>query len=664
MSHQSRRYMSKRDRPCDFCRSRKSACHFDHGPPCRLCAARGRHCTFDQAPPPRQRLLHCNPPVGPGSPLSSISLQPQLMDSIVQSAMDDLFPDAPASHLWEELPGYTMEENFGLPSWDADLPSGADFGFPMASPSIATATPPSNESTSEEMLNIGSDTPVLFTGFTGEWDPYIYQRCRFDCHNKLAFRKITHLSLSQSVDETLLILTDPSLYTKCQQEVGHADVSRELLRQRLQSIISVDVGRRLIGLYQLFVAPQFPIFSTSSPLDPVSSDPCLLATVYAIVQPFVQLDEHLVIEFAYEVPPYAELLQLAHSGLQPQLHSPSLSTVQILLLLLVRPSTDTSVSESPMKWSLLCTLVAAAHALGLHDDPTPWSNLPPWLIAQRRRISFLIYSTDKWIACSLGRPPILQSNNWLVTSLTTDDELQSELGSYSWSCLMQYSDLCEIIDKMLSELFSLRNESELRDDYQKTLQATKPFFELLSSWHQRFEQHTASDENRDSTNVSCSTICELGYQYIHITIFRAIMRPFIRQQSRLQAVAAEATAKARAAVRSGTRSAFEFVRSLNQDHVSNFWPQWTRSVYSAVGYFMLLLFVTSENFEEALCWIKDLQMLRKELRIKATFHPFLRLSQIRLQAMFWKDLTKAFSLDPHIRKALDEVCASSAPQPL
>lgn len=56
MSLDSRRYMSKRDRPCDFCRSRKSACCIDAGPPCQLCAVRGRRCTFDKAPPSRKKV--------------------------------------------------------------------------------------------------------------------------------------------------------------------------------------------------------------------------------------------------------------------------------------------------------------------------------------------------------------------------------------------------------------------------------------------------------------------------------------------------------------------------------------------------------------------------------------------------------------------------------
>lgn len=50
-----RRYRSKHQRPCDFCRRRRSACRIDSGPPCGLCRAYGRECTFEEAPPPRRK---------------------------------------------------------------------------------------------------------------------------------------------------------------------------------------------------------------------------------------------------------------------------------------------------------------------------------------------------------------------------------------------------------------------------------------------------------------------------------------------------------------------------------------------------------------------------------------------------------------------------------
>jgi hypothetical protein len=52
----ARRYKSKHQRPCDFCRRRRSACRIESvGPPCGLCRAYGRECTFAEAPPLRSK---------------------------------------------------------------------------------------------------------------------------------------------------------------------------------------------------------------------------------------------------------------------------------------------------------------------------------------------------------------------------------------------------------------------------------------------------------------------------------------------------------------------------------------------------------------------------------------------------------------------------------
>jgi hypothetical protein len=54
----ARRYKSKHQRPCDFCRRRRSACRIESvGPPCGLCRAYGKDCTFAEAPPPRSKPI-------------------------------------------------------------------------------------------------------------------------------------------------------------------------------------------------------------------------------------------------------------------------------------------------------------------------------------------------------------------------------------------------------------------------------------------------------------------------------------------------------------------------------------------------------------------------------------------------------------------------------
>ncbi len=50
-----RAYKSRKNRPCDFCRTRKAACKIAAAPPCALCQSYGRDCTFLERPQKRKR---------------------------------------------------------------------------------------------------------------------------------------------------------------------------------------------------------------------------------------------------------------------------------------------------------------------------------------------------------------------------------------------------------------------------------------------------------------------------------------------------------------------------------------------------------------------------------------------------------------------------------
>lgn len=59
-------YRSRRQRPCDFCRKRKTCCIIDGEPPCAICQKRGLPCTFSvNVKPARKRQKSTNSPKGP-----------------------------------------------------------------------------------------------------------------------------------------------------------------------------------------------------------------------------------------------------------------------------------------------------------------------------------------------------------------------------------------------------------------------------------------------------------------------------------------------------------------------------------------------------------------------------------------------------------------------
>lgn len=468
--------MSKRQRPCDYCRVRKSACLIEGYPPCRMCVLHSRPCTFVEAVPPRkivnQKRLNDGTHEEEGYASSretlsenetasrDMSSDQHVIDSFRENGTELLFA-SPYAGIDSVFPG-----GVDVPSWEGFNP---DFFHIEQSPSVTSRfgepttqnegqqsnTLPTQPRDDFHDILLGStdlsNTPH-FVGATADDDPYLMLLYRLDSRGRLPFGRYTMQSVYQGLEPAHFWLIDQVLFSQGREEAGlQATVNCDESRQELESVVSAATGDRLIKLFDRFIAPQYPIFSTSLYPSSKSSPHYLLAAIYCIVQPFIQFDNTLATELAYEKPPYSRLLQIALKALAFEAYTPTLEFIQALIIIIVRPSTDPHISESSIKWALQGTLITAAQTLGLHTDPKSWA-IARWQISQRRRISFLIYATDTWIACSLGKPPLLNEENWLVTSLGPEDELESGLDTDKWANLLRHSQLTGILRSVLSKL--------------------------------------------------------------------------------------------------------------------------------------------------------------------------------------------------------------------
>jgi hypothetical protein len=198
-----------------------------------------------------------------------------------------------------------------------------------------------------------------------------------------------------------------------------------------------------------FVQPQFPVLCENPPPDPRSAPTHLLAAIYCIAQPFVTFDDHLCVELAYTPPSAQSLSNMAWRSLNHSLSQPTISSIQTAIILLLKLPSNALVLDSAWKWTLLGMTVSMAHTLGLHLDPQSW-NLPAPEIILRRRLSWSIYTLDKWLAFSFGRPSHISRDDWLVTELTQPDLTSDGQGVYTFP--LELSILTAILDSTLSSL--------------------------------------------------------------------------------------------------------------------------------------------------------------------------------------------------------------------
>ncbi|KAL6818101.1 fungal-specific transcription factor domain-containing protein [Trichoderma sp. SZMC 28013] len=660
MSTGSRRYMSKRQRPCDFCRARKSACRIEGGPPCRMCLLHSRLCTFVETTSMHRlstnaKSLDRNVTISEAlrshsreQAVSPISLPEQLLLDNTSSGSPSI--DSALNSASGQL-SYEIPSEIDLLSWEQ-----IDSNFVNFQPSLAhdflgelgpqEETRPHEGVPPEVLLdNDDTDSTPQFVGTTGEFEPCLFGHYLRDLSGRLPFKKLTLQSVHLGHLPAHFMLTSQSLYSQSREEAGLATkVESKKSREELELLVPIDIGERLIRLYERFIAPQYPIFSTQSPPSPKSSPTYLLAAIYAIALPFMQFDDVLTLDLAYDPLPTSALLQISLKALEFEIYGPTLPVVQAFILLLARPTPHHLISDSSFRCKFLGILISAAHTLGFHMDPVEWS-IPRWQATQRRRISFIIFKIDTWMASSLGRPPLLSEENWLVTSTSAEDGYGACIDEADWRDFIQHAQLVSTLRRVLSELHSLRALSQLSSNLQQTLGISMKILEELSIWYNNTIISSADD-------APASVINLLAYHYTHINICRALLRCHATDGQSNQPSTDADMQRARHEAGKCLSDALLFVNKLKLDASPQFWPAWAPLAFSSMVNLMLHLLVMSSSSEEAKQRMQTVRDTRESLRIRSKQLPILRLGLLRIDSVFWKGLDQIFVLQPHIYEAL------------
>jgi hypothetical protein len=252
---QSRRYMSKSQRACDFCRERKSACRIEGGAPCQLCSYYQRECTFNSGPSARKRRVTNDaengatlaPPMRPSSARI-------VLDLSAGNPIETLSPHTPDTQSFE--PADQLFDSATIPSSNDRILADVSQG------QIQAIAPPFDECfdpfrdwfTSPNLLtndNEGPEVPTQlaiqdgrYCGLTGDMDPYLLRLYRFNEHSVFPFKKLTVRSIDAGhlPVQFLQIIKDESELTS---PVPDTD---EVSRSELDAIVPQVVGVRLIFL--------------------------------------------------------------------------------------------------------------------------------------------------------------------------------------------------------------------------------------------------------------------------------------------------------------------------------------------------------------------------------------------------------------------------------
>ncbi|KJZ78658.1 hypothetical protein HIM_02049 [Hirsutella minnesotensis 3608] len=451
---------SRKNRPCDACRRRKTACVITSGPPCLHCQSRGLVCQSSQTLPARRQGLdplhhssrHSQPPLLPlGSTepkpthAASMNRQPPCKESLApqpnvssrlevnelltpstiqdspkiasplssgeppqgQEAVSRALGHGPAAIVHQNLV-YAISSSSG----DADRRPSADDGSPLN-------TLPDARCQTQSLEDITGRT-AYHLGPTSEQDTILLDAFRYGILNERftidANILQVHPGSSTADDRPIHFLA---------LEIGHPDYV-DRARKAASDAIEAQVwpyGENLVRLYFRHIHPVLPILSKVRFLrryhsDKTSLPACLRGAVYGLACAFWDFDMALR---GNPCPfPQHEIVDHAHAALRREIENPNLFVVQACLLLIhvMPPAID--AMEAPTTWTLAAQATACAQTIGLHQDPGKWG-IDFLEKKLRRKIWWAIFMTDCWSSICHGNPPHISLTSFDTSPPTMED---------------------------------------------------------------------------------------------------------------------------------------------------------------------------------------------------------------------------------------------------
>ncbi|KAF7585153.1 hypothetical protein BBP40_012064, partial [Aspergillus hancockii] len=411
---QARTRRSRKNRPCDACRRRKTACVISTEPPCLFCKSRGLTCQSlpgpanalsDPAGAPRKGL---SDGAARAVPIGETSRRPLLVDS---SRVDQISVAlGPATANQHQNPGSASVVHDGLVRQSLPSAINPNSGL-LSNDSRGTAA------AVHALEDIGNKTAHSM-GLAAEQDSYLLD----------AFRSVI-MSENDEIDANIIQVSRggphpdkrPTHFLILQNEFPeHTNRAMQEASNAIETTVWPH-GLNLVRLYFRYVHPAYPVvskgrflrqYATAKEQIPAS----LRGAVYALACSFWQHDPSLC-----NPPPFAqhELLNHAHLSLRRELEAPNLAKLQACLLLLHERPPDIDSVESPSTWILTAQAVACAQMIGLHKEPMGWS-IAPWEKSLRKKLWWATYAADCWSSVCHGNPPHICVSSFDTSSLDMD----------------------------------------------------------------------------------------------------------------------------------------------------------------------------------------------------------------------------------------------------
>ena len=590
-----RPYKSRRERPCDLCRTRKVACRIDVVPPCDLCRMQGGECTFKATSTARKRPTRHDETFFNHSPSKRRRASTARVDS------PPIYPTASFSVASREDSVTQLEANRSQ-----GHPPSCEHQHTVNSPCTNTSDHSEQARPPEGQHNGRLAALESYDGMTARVadESYLYSHFPWNDDDEYALPHVTYRRVSDGTRPTVFVVVDERF-----AQAGEPRMDATVLQIDTRDVAAMftDEQRvRLVNLFFEYVYPHFPVLSKTWFLSPeinmrarLEALPLSLeSALYATSLPFVLYDDHLSTSLAHSSPSRATLYRICWRAIQFELHAPTLSTLQACLLMQQRGPTNHSVAATPFKASLQGWTVNLAYTLGLNRDCSGWHSLPVWERRVRTRLWWAVYTTDCWSGIETCTPPLISGHESDVPPLT-GSAASTRVLDVPRECIHFYhlASLSIIAHALHCTFFSVRASAMTSNDLNKSLELARPLRSRLCDWKQSYVRDCAEIIASQSTDEpGGNPALELAYITANILLFRALLRPIetVRDLSGpCQAVLLGAT--------TCCHDAIQLLETIvTGSGFGTFWHSWSQSNFAIVSSFLAQMLMIQTQRERKL----------------------------------------------------------------
>ncbi|KAH7021636.1 fungal-specific transcription factor domain-containing protein [Microdochium trichocladiopsis] len=623
----SQRRRPRQAKPCDACRKAKTRCikspEGSGTTPCIHCSLRGTACTYRHGPPARSSTA-----AREDSPL--LANEPQTSRSV----------NGDSSVPTLNWPRQERAVEPSQPSFPRNASAPSTASRTMHAPAALTASGP------PQLGSIASGFSELH-GLSSDMEPILMRHRPYDPNSHEyhlgthGIKRVLHRYQAQDYPLTFHMVAD----TKA---IDHEELESEV--EAIEALVQ-PWGPKLLELFWRHVQPSYPIISKDGLMQAYEhrDAPCpLLGAIYLVATRWWQYDPDLSV---CPMPDVTSLRKHVYRSIHCSYHSPKLSSIQAMLLVLQCQPEDPLNPDHTFAWGLTCQALAIGQCLGLHLDASDWS-IPQAERNVRKRLAWALYMQDRWTAVAYGRPVHIHDDDWAVTDLTDGDFADCDLSEARepeeerWSMTMTGKHhfllmvrLSQILSDVLAQFYTVKKSSE--QDTAVLFQGAGPIFEALDLW-------SASVPESLGMHIKYQRrLCFHGYlHFSYYGVAMTLLRRLIRSTALGPPCADHAIlANVRQQALETAQGAIRFVSELRPDHLEAFWYYTTPYLFSLLGSFITLLLVTSLSSQERDFWQETLDSYIWKLRTMNKSSEPMQYAANRLEGAILRGLEHALAVN-------------------